>query len=282
MIIVKITGGLGNQLFQYALGRAVANHHQVSFKLDISAYETYKLHNGYRLNQFNIKADIANYVDIINLKGPNNFIYRACKKAGLVKKKTYYAEKQRTIYDPAVFKEGARYLDGYWQNEKYFIEIREALLHEFMPNQPLSVQAQVHQFKIQHSTAVSIHVRRGDYLTHPEIGVLDVEYYKKSVEYIRSRVVSPLFFVFSNDLDWCKEHFIFIENLNYIDDTTTEIDDLILMSQCQHNIIANSSFSWWSAWLNSNASKIVIAPKRWMINNPNNYKWTPNSWIEIE
>ncbi len=278
MIVVKITGGLGNQLFQYAVGLAVAMHHHVPLKLDITTYETYKLHNGYRLNQFNIEAEIATPAEIASLKGANNILCRALRKAGLVKGKTYYAEKQRTIYDANVFAEQSRYLDGYWQNEQYFLTIRETLLKELSPKVALSPQAQKHLPQIAKANAVSIHVRRGDYLKHPEIGVLDVDYYKKAVEYIMATVESPVFFVFSNDLDWCKQNFGFIENPNYIEDTQSEIDDLMLMSQCQHNIVANSSFSWWAAWLNQNNNKVIVAPENWRIDEPENYKYLPSSW----
>lgn len=281
MIIAKITGGLGNQLFQYAVGRAVAMHHQVPLKLDITAYETYKLHNGYRLDQFNIEADIASRDEIVRLNGANNLFCRVLRKAGLVKNKTYYTEKQRTIYDPAVFAESSRYLEGYWQNEQYFFQIRKVLLKELSSKAPLSTQAQTYMSRIQNTNAVSIHVRRGDYLNHPEIGVLDLDYYKKAVEYIKSNVESPEFFVFSNDLDWCKQNFGFIDKPIYIENTQSEIDDLVLMSQCQHNIVANSSFSWWSGWLNQSPNKVVVAPKKWIAINPNGYKWALDTWVEI-
>ena len=282
MIVVKIFGGLGNQLFQYAVGRAVAIHHQVPLKLDLTAYETSKIHNGYRLDQFNIEADIATPAEISSLKGANNLFCRALRKAGLVKNKTYYAEKQRTIYDLSVFSESERYLYGYWQNETYFFTIREILLKELSPKVPLSLQAQIHLSRIQNVNAVSIHVRRGDYLNHPEIGVLDVDYYKKAEEYIMSNVETPVFFVFSNDLDWCKQNFGFIEKPIYIEDTKSEIDDLMLMSQCQHNIVANSSFSWWAAWLNLNNQKIVLAPKKWRRDDLHNFKNLPDSWLKVD
>lgn len=196
------------------------------------------------------------------MKGSSNRLFRILRRLGWLKKNTYYAEKQRTIYDASVFMQAPRYLDGYWQNEQYFSEIRAVLLQELWPNQPLSINAQAHQIKIQQTHAVSIHVRRGDYLNHPEIGVLDIDYYKRAVDYIKEKIEAPVFFVFSNDVAWCKDNFNFIDSPVFVEDTQTEIDDLMLMCQCQHNIVANSSFSWWAAWLNSNVDKIVIAPKR--------------------
>lgn len=279
MVVVKVSGGLGNQLFQYALGRAVANKYNVPLKLDINSYENYKLHNGYRLDQFNINADIASEEEISHLKGSINIISKIMKRLNFFQNNTYYREKERTIYDANVFMKMPLYLDGYWQNEQYFSEIRAVLLNELWPRDPLSSNAQAIQLSIQQSNAVSIHVRRGDYLNHPEIGVLDVDYYKRAVDYIKEKIETPVFFVFSNDVEWCKDNFSFINSPVFIEDTQTEIDDLMLMSQCQHNIVANSSFSWWAGWLNKNPKKNVIAPKKWRLDDPENYKYLPNSWI---
>ncbi|NCP72632.1 MAG: alpha-1,2-fucosyltransferase [Shewanella sp. CG18_big_fil_WC_8_21_14_2_50_42_11] len=281
MIITKITGGLGNQLFQYAVGKAVSHHHNVPLKLDITAYETYKPHNGYRLDQFAINAEIANTQEIAKLKGANHLLAKVLRKAGQLNKQRYYSEKERTIYDAQVFAREECYLDGYWQNEQYFLKIRDIFLQDITPKFSLSNQAQAYQRQIMASHSVSLHVRRGDYLNHPEIGVLDISYYQQAHAYMVSKVEDPVFYIFSNNLAWCKQNFKFIENAVYIEGTQTEIDDLMLMSQCQHNIIANSSFSWWGAWLNDNSNKIVIAPKRWMAVNPKGYKWSSNDWVEI-
>lgn len=282
MIISKITGGLGNQLFQYAVGKSAALFHNVTLKLDITAYENYKLHNGYRLDQFAIDAQIANTQEIEKLKGKNHLLAKVLCKAGILKKKSYYAEKERTIYDEKVFSLEECYLDGYWQNEQYFLGIRELLLHELTPKLPLGQQAQAYLKQIKNTQSVSLHVRRGDYLNHPEIGVLDLTYYQKAHDYMLSKIGNPIFYIFSNDQPWCKQNLKFIKNAVYIKDTQTEIDDLMLMSQCQHNIVANSSFSWWGAWFNNYSEKIVLAPKKWVVENPKGYKWSPNDWVEIE
>ncbi|SKB26520.1 alpha-1,2-fucosyltransferase [Malaciobacter marinus] len=280
MIISKITGGLGNQMFQYAIAKSIAVKNSDIFKLDITAYETYKLFD-YRLNIFNITENIANYDEILNLRGNDNKIFKVLKKLGLYNKPTYYKEKERTIFDKNVFNYKNIYLDGYWQNEKYFIDIRDILLKELTPKEDISEIAKEYLKNIQNTQSISLHVRRGDYLKHPEIGVLDLEYYKKSYEYITREIENPIFYIFSNDLAWCEENFDFIQNKVFVKDTKTEIDDLILMKSCKHNIVANSSFSWWGGWLNENINKIIIAPKQWMAINPKSYKWIPNSWIEV-
>lgn len=281
MIITKVTGGLGNQLFQYAIAKAIAVKNNDTFKLDITSYETYKLHNGYRLNIFNIDENIASSEEILNFKGYDNKIFKVLKKLGIYKKQTHYKEKERTIFDKDVFNYQDIYLDGYWQNEKYFIDIRDILLKELTPKEEISEVAKKYLVDIQDTQSVSLHVRRGDYLKHPEIGVLDLEYYKKSYEYIVEKVENPIFYIFSNDLAWCEENFDFIENKVFVKETKSEIDDLMLMKNCKHNIVANSSFSWWGAWLNENSEKIVVAPKKWLAINPHNYKWLCENWIEF-
>lgn len=274
-------GGLGNQMFQYAIGRSIAIKQHKTLKLDVTAYKTYKLHNGFRLDMLNINADFAQEEEISLLRGSSNFMARTLRRFNFTTNKTHYIEKERTVYDDNVFNFTNIYLDGYWQNEKYFSTIRNSLLKEFTPKQNISKNASHYLKQIQSSQSVSVHVRRGDYLKNPDIGVLDLVYYKKSVRYILQNTENPTFFIFSDDLDWCKKTFNFIPNKIYIENTQTEIEDMTLMKYCQSNIIANSSFSWWAAWLNTNQKKIVIAPKNWMAKNPKNYTWSPSSWIEI-
>ena len=134
---------------------------------------------------------------------------------------------------------------------------------------------------IKENNSVSLHVRRGDYLNLKNINVLDVGYYKKAVEYVRKIVEKPTFFIFSDDLEWCKNSLGFLDDCIYVDYTQTEIEDLKLMSVCRHNIIANSSFSWWGAWLNKNPSKTVIAPKGWLINDPGSSNVILSDWVKL-
>ena len=281
MIITKIKGGLGNQLFQYAAGRAVALHHKVPLKLDTTIFETYKLHNGYRLDQFAIQAEIAADNEIINLKGRNNVLFSALRKAGLVKRKSYFKEKRSSYFDASVFKNNSVYLDGYWQNELYFSNIRELLLQELSPNNSMNDLGFAYLDSIKKSNSVSLHVRRGDYVNLKNINVLDVDYYMKAAEYIGKNVEKPTFYIFSDDLEWCKSSLTFLGDCIYVERTQTEMDDLKLMSFCQHNIIANSSFSWWGAWLNQNPNKTVIAPKDWLLNDPGSSNVILSDWVKL-
>ena len=281
MIIVKIKGGLGNQLFQYAVGRAVALRHKVPLKLDTTIFETYNLHNGYRLDQFAIQAEIAADNEIINLKGRNNLLFSAFRKVGLAKRKSYVKEKRSSYFDASVFKNNFVYLDGYWQNELYFSDIRELLLKELSLNSSINDLSCAYLECIKKSNSVSLHVRRGDYLNLKNINVLEVDYYMKAAEYIRKNVEKPTFYIFSDDLEWCKSTLAFLDDCIYVERTQTEIDDLKLMSFCQHNIIANSSFSWWGAWLNQNPNKTVVAPKGWIINDPDSSNVIPSDWVKF-
>ena len=280
MIIIKIKGGLGNQLFQYAVGRALALHHRLPLKLDLTIFKTYKLHR-YLLDQFAIQAEIATEDEIIKLKGRNNVLFSALRKAGLVKRKSYLKEKRSSYFDASVFKNDDVYLDGYWQNELYFSDIREELLRDLTSISSMSDLGVVYMEGIKKSNSVSLHVRRGNYLNLKNFNVLDIDYYMKAVEYIRKNVEKPTFYIFSDDLEWCKNSLGFLDNCVFVDSTKTEIDDLKLMSFCQHNIIANSSFSWWGAWLNQNCKKTVIAPKDWLLNDPGSSNVILSDWVKL-
>ena len=280
MIIIKIKGGLGNQLFQYAVGRALALHHRSPLKLDLTIFETYKLHR-YLLDQFAIQADIATEDEIIKLKGRNNVLFSALRKAGLVKRKSYLKEKRSSYFDASVFKNDDVYLDGYWQNELYFSDIREELVRDLTSISSMSDLGVVYMEGIKKSNSVSLHVRRGNYLNLKNFNVLDIDYYMKAVEYIRKNVEKPTFYIFSDDLEWCKNSLGFLDNCIFVDSTKTEIDDLKLMSFCKHNIIANSSFSWWGAWLNLNCKKTVIAPKGWLLNDPGSSNVILSDWVKL-
>ena len=280
MIIIKIKGGLGNQLFQYAVGRALALHHRLPLKLDLTIFKTYKLHR-YLLDQFAIQADIATEDEIIKLKGRNNVLFSALRKAGFVKRKSYLKEKRSSYFDVSVFKNDDVYLDGYWQNELYFSDIREELLRDLTSISSISDLGVFYMEGIKKSNSVSLHVRRGNYLNLKNFNVLDIDYYMKAVEYIRKNVEKPTFYIFSDDLEWCKNSLGFLDNCIFVDSTKTEIDDLKLMSFCKHNIIANSSFSWWGAWLNQNCKKTVIAPKGWLLNDPGSSNVILSDWVKM-
>ncbi len=288
MIIVNILGGLGNQMFQYALYRSLLEKKN-DVKYDLSGFGNYELHNGYELNRlFNITENIATKEECTSLKDSNTFL-------GKVKKKVFGSKKTHVIdkdfkFDPSVFELNQAYLDGYWQSEKYFTSIEDIIRKEFtfkLPMQDPRNKEIVEKMKTTNS--VSLHVRRGDYVTNPSAAkvhgnICTLDYYEKAIKLVNNKVQDPVFFVFSDDIEWAKEN-LNIEHAEYIDWNKGENSylDMQLMSNCKNNIIANSSFSWWGAWLNSNKEKTVIAPSRWF-NDPslNTKDIVPNNWLKIE
>ncbi|WP_152184254.1 alpha-1,2-fucosyltransferase [Sulfurimonas indica] len=277
MIITKITGGLGNQMFQYAIAKSIALKNHDKFLLDISFYAKQSLRK-YELNLFNIEEHFAK---------PESFLSKVTRKIGFVSK-GYYIEKEIAVFDKSVFEYDNIILDGYWQNEKYFKDIRESILKDFTPKKELSHNVKEEYLDIiKGCNSISIHIRRGDYLekgTNEIHGVCDLLYYKKAIELLEQKIDNPKFFIFSDDISWCKDNLSFLNNPIFIDKTKSAIEDLELMKHCKHNIIANSTFSWWGAWLNENEEKNVIAPKRWFIDkemNNQSIDIVPSKWKRI-
>lgn len=270
MIIVRVIGGLGNQMFQYALYRSLSEKYDEVY-IDISDFNNIRGHNGYELSTvFNIKPLIATKKQISKYKYKNNILSKLSKKI-LGEKKNYYTM-DKLLYYPKVFELNNSYLDGYWQSEKYFKQIENLLRHDFEFNKELDEKNKIIKEKIENVNSVSIHIRRGDYLSDKNKkiygDIATLEYYEKAISYIYENVENPYFFIFSNDIEWCKENFN-IKNIEFID-WNKGIDsykDMQLMSYCKHNIIANSSFSWWGAWLNNNRDKIVVCPNKWINDN---------------
>ena len=198
-------------------------------------------------------------------------------------------EKQLFNFDSDVLKATANaYLTGYWQSYKFFESIRSALLNDFeFSETPAKIQYEFID-KIHQQNSVSVHIRRGDYVSNPEYtkihGVCSTDYYHRAIEYICSKVENPAFYFFSDDMDWVKKNITVNNDCVYVTGTPAGKDfyEMYLMSICKHNIIANSSFSWWGAWLNKNTEKIVIAPKLWMADPTiDTTDLIPANWIRI-
>lgn len=290
MKIVNILGGLGNQMFQYALALALREKHpEEIIRIDTSAFNGYPLHNGYELKRiFNVNIPDATLKEQMTIFYPlRNYRMWQLGRKLLPKKKTVIVELNDMRYNPEIreLKTSGYYL-GYWQTEKYFSDIRSNILDAFSFPQ---VSDRVNRNLIMElcgKIAVSIHVRRGDYLNIGNAqGICTLHYYQNAILYMLKRVRPDVFLIFSDDIDWCRtnlsESFGEIQTI-YVDwnKGKESYRDMQLMSLCNHNIIANSSFSWWGAWLNQNPEKIVIAPARWM----NNGGWVdiiPNDWIKI-
>ena len=273
-MIVQLIGGLGNQLFQYAAGRAVAQRNQTDLKLDIRGFKTYAL-RAYRLGLYNVVEDFATPQEIYRLRPRRRHMIRRLQHRILRQFAPPYRQpvfRERSVYavDPDLFKlQQDVYLIGYWQSEQYFADIADRVRREFTLKQAPDEPNRRMLDQIDRTNSVSLHVRRGDYATDPTTnrvhGTLSTTYYDDAIQYIAERVANPHFFIFSDDIPWVKENLRLTFPRTYIEHNGAEQDyeDLRLMSHCQHHIIANSSFSWWGAWLSSFAGKVVVAPRQW-------------------
>lgn len=289
MKVVKFHGGLGNQMFQYCLYKKL-NMMGNYVEADLSFFKKVKAHNGFELEKiFDLQLKKAN----LNLE---NFLF---SKKILYKYKRSFLKKLKqfkiytfsdTVYDEEILLDSSKTIlyEGYWQSEKYFKDIKEEILKEFIFPE-IKDESNLKFLKMIESTnSVSIHVRRGDYVGHPQLdGLAPIYYYQKAIEYMKEKIKEPKFYIFSNDLEWCKK------NLNLSEDESILVEgnfgeksyiDIQLMSRCKHNIIPNSSFSWWGAWLNQNVNKIVIAPERWFsIESRFSYEdIVPVDWIKLK
>ena len=295
MIVVNIIGGLGNQMFQYAFGYAASKENNTELKLDVSGFKAYDLRD-YELDLFNVEENSklkSKYDSLLNkLNGKHNtLLSKATRKIlrGLLGfTKFYYQEKEEFVFDKGVFNiRTDTYFYGHWQNQKYFKKYRKELL-EIFTLKSIHSQTKEYQQKIIESESVSLHIRRGDYLTDAHTnsvhGICDMEYYKKAVTEVLKSKEQARFFIFSDDLDWVKGNLDFIDNKTFIEHKSdiSGHEEMHLMSQCKHNIIANSSFSWWGAWLNQNSDKKVIAPRKWFKNATLNADdFIPDSWVRL-
>jgi len=292
MIIIQLVGGLGNQMFQYAMARRLAILKETDLKFDISCFKHYE-DRKYDLGCFNIAEDFASDKEIYRLKGPEGKriprkIFKIINRIKPYHKRSYIMERHY-YFDPDILKISNNvYLEGYWQSEKYFKEIENIIRSEFkIKHKPDPVNKELGSL-ILGLQSVSIHIRRGDYIADPDVnkvhGICPLEYYNAAIDKISKVIKDPHFFIFSDDPEWA-------ENNLKIDYPTTlvkgnsgdrDYEDMRLMSFCRHNIIANSSFSWWSAWLGENPDKIVIAPKKWFNDQRiNTGDLVPGSWYRI-
>lgn len=279
MVRVKLWGGLGNQMFQYALGRSLALKNRTYLQLDLSEYMVKNEAADYISRNFELDLFNVNYVT----ESKENFIVtKILNYTSPVK----YVQENGFVYDPSVLeKKGRLYLYGYWQCEKYFKSIESTIRKDFtFKNQPNTANTN-YLNAIANSNAVSIHFRRGDYVTVQTAinfnGICSVDYYKAAIAQLKSKITNPHFYVFSDDLSWVKENINFEDPHTYVDGNYGEnsYEDMRLMAACKHNIIANSTFSWWGAWLNNNKDKVVVAPKNWFKSDKTDI--IPDNWIKI-
>lgn len=286
MVIIKIMGGLGNQMFQAALYKSMEIEGK-AVKADLTHIKKYgNNHNGYELQKvFGLDLVEASEKEVKKLADLQlTILGRVKRKLGGIRKATHYLE-QTYEYKPEVLETNTIYLEGYWQTEKYFRNIREEILEMFtFPYMEASKNKNCAS-EILSNESVAVHIRRGDYLSGDNIdnygNICTKAYYKSAVNYIKSRVSHPVFYVFSDEVEWVKENFDFgnVKFVNWNAGSNSYLD-MQLMSLCRHQIIANSTFSWWAAWLNQNSDKIVIMPEKWM-NHIENPDIVCEGWIRL-
>ncbi len=276
MIISKIAGGLGNQLFMYAAGKRLAQKHNTVLKLDIDGYRyvgSSLEYNKYKLEHFNISEAIATEEEIKIIRGQNSKLKRAAAKylpkRMLPTLNINHVRERNLQFDSDILNLPDNvYLDGYWQSEKYFNDIREQLLKEFSVKN-ISDEMNNTGDEINKVTSVAMHVRRGNFVADPEVnrihGAMDLDYYQRCMEYFEKNIDSPNFYVFTDDPEWVDANITSDYPVNIVSNPNIfqDYEEQYLMSLCKHQIIPNSTFSWWPAWLNRNPDKIVCAPQAW-------------------
>lgn len=288
MIVARIIGGLGNQMFEYAAARAISLRADVPLKLDLTGFEAYDVH-AYGLNNFNIAEDIARGGECV-VGNPKSIFGKISRRLGLGTRLEIYRENGLAFDSKVLALADNTYLDGYWQSERYFLDFEQQIRDDFSFKPIPDAINQAYLDHIKSVIAVSVHIRRGDYVNNSTVnaihGVCDLDYYQQAVEFLRSRTQSENlhFFVFSDDPDWVKENINLGSKTTFVshNDTSKNYEDMRLMGACHHHIIANSSFSWWGAWLNPSQDKIVIAPKKWFQSDIlDSSNIVPNSWVRL-
>lgn len=258
MIICKLKGGLGNQLFQYAVGRYVSNRVKTPLILDGLDYENDPL----RTLQIKHLRTKGIYIDT-NIEKNLLLLVKRLKKFNI------FTEKETFTFDKNIYNVGRfTQIEGYWQNYNYFIGIKEDLKKELIPKK-IDRRNNLMSEKIRAtSNSVCLHIRRGDLISNPGVGkvhgVMDLEYYLNNLDYLNKKLTNLHVFVFSDDMAWAKEN-IKHKNIYFVDFNSGDeaYKDFALMRSCKHFVIPNSTLSWWAAWLEGDQG-IVIAPKRWL------------------
>lgn len=283
MNIIKLKGGLGNQIFQYAFALAYILK-GIELRFDLSYYNIDSKHGGFLLGEAFSSLPIiyAQKRDVFY------FIGKARNKDG------YYLRPNRCIveeepidqftYDSELQQMEHTYFNGYWQHLNYFNEYGSVLKRQlkFRSLDKEDLKNRMNEQSIISTQSVSLHIRRGDYLQTSLYCNLDLDYYKEAIRHVQSKLSEPHFFIFSDDMEWATDHFRG-PNMSFVKGNSGKYSyiDMYLMSLCKHNIIANSTFSWWAAWLNKHSDKIVISPKKWLRKKKDLNGLQPKNWMLI-
>ena len=287
VIVTRLTGGLGNQMFQFAAGYALSLRRGVPLELDISSYGRDEL-RVYELAPFDLPATVAPPATLQRIPKKVRGLQRVVQhfSSTAVDAIPVYREPHFEFDQTLLDLTAPRALQGYWQSERYFKDMREEVCSAFTPTQPLEAEnAAVMQAIERADMPVSLHVRRGDYVSDASAsathGTCSLDYYRSAIKSVLIKTPNAHFFAFSDDEAWTRENLRTPAAITYVSANSPSrgYRDMQLMSACRHHIIANSSFSWWGAWLNHRDDKRVIAPDIWFAQSKKNSKdLLPPDW----
>lgn len=278
MIEINLKGGLGNQMFQYSIAKNLSIKYKTDLVLNTEYFSNIPkgdVPRKYQLDIFNIDKNIT-------IKDKINPLLKILEKISL----KFFGEKIQIPIANFLLKIGlSAKLNGYFQSEKYFTDIRDNLLKEFTLAKNLGEEAMKIKNILESKNGIAVNIRRGDYLRPDYMkiyGTCDMKYYNKAIDYIKNKIENPLFCIFSDDPEWVKKEFKMDDAIFAGNDILKDYEQMYLMTICKHNIIANSSFAWWGAWLNQNPNKIVIGPKMWLVGKTSDrLNILPKTWIQI-
>lgn len=288
-VVVRLVGGLGNQMFQYATARAVALRCDAPLLIDLSWFATVS-ERRFALSPFRIKA--GTFAPESQRSAWRRLLLRATRRLNHSKARMFgrplFVEKS-FHFDPRVLGLNAPvYLDGYFQSEKYFLDFRQTIVDDFKLIAPPRNDTQAMLRRIESSDAICLHIRRGDYVTNSDAnsyhGVCSMDYYRRGLEIVADGLATPHCFVFSDDPAWVRNNLRLDLPIILVDihDTGEAHEDLRLMAACQRFVIANSSLSWWGAWLGRRTGKRVVAPRQWFkAGNNDTRDLIPLEWIRV-
>jgi hypothetical protein len=273
-VIVQLAGGMGNQMFQYSLGRAISLRHKVPLKVDLSTLLDRTPRPGfvfrdYALDVFDIKAQTAvrREVPILHrryLWGRGALLIDQVRREFLANP----GKERRGGFEPAILQAGPSvYLAGYWQCPKYFTQIESVIRADFTLRSSLPKSLAEMRNAIALTNSVCVNVRRTDFVNNPVHGILDVEYYRRALKLLENNIQSPHVFVFADDLAWCQDNLQFGMPTTFVGNEFAGSKfeyKFELMRACKHFVIPNSTYAWWAAWLSDNPSKRVVAPEQWL------------------
>jgi len=292
MITIRLSGGMGNQMFQYAFGKARAAALKTDMKIDCSllldrargkdfVYRDYDLSIFQVEEQFTVAPSLLRTLFRLKSSTVGKQVRRFLARGKNYEKEQHFHVDQRLVDTPS---DNTIY-EGWWQSEKYFTEIHEVVRKDFQLKQPLLPASKELHARIENSTAVCLNVRRTDFLANAALNATNLDYFLRAASKMATLVNNPHFFVFSDDVEWCQENIVLEHPMEVVQHTMKGHkfgNYFRLMRDCKHFIIPNSSFAWWAAWLCEHPNKKVIAPAQWF--NEGDYNTNdvvPNDWMRL-